>query len=141
MVKKRHHTRLFARDHDDKSSVDASGNILPGNLIVCKACIHACIIIIIIFLLGMSDVKVAGTVVDSKICHPTEFDFYLCSHSGIQVNFASFKLEVNDYICSYDYESCYREQVVLLITTSYGMKTISLLMHCKALPTTCAIRK
>ena len=26
-----------------------------------------------------------GTVVDSKICHPTEFDFYLCSHAGIQV--------------------------------------------------------
>lgn len=24
---------------------------------------------------------------DSKICHPTEFDFYLCSHAGIQVNF------------------------------------------------------
>jgi len=27
----------------------------------------------------------SGTVVDSKICHPTEFDFYLCSHAGIQV--------------------------------------------------------
>jgi len=26
-----------------------------------------------------------GTVVDSKICHPTEFDFYLCSHAGKQV--------------------------------------------------------
>ncbi|XP_020258663.1 LOW QUALITY PROTEIN: protein argonaute MEL1-like [Asparagus officinalis] len=25
-----------------------------------------------------------GTVVDRKICHPTEFDFFLCSHSGIQ---------------------------------------------------------
>lgn len=29
--------------------------------------------------------NIAGTVVDSKICHPTEFDFYLCSHAGIQV--------------------------------------------------------
>lgn len=28
----------------------------------------------------------SGTVVDSKICHPTEFDFYLCSHAGIQVS-------------------------------------------------------
>jgi len=27
----------------------------------------------------------AGTVVDQQICHPTEFDFYLCSHAGIQV--------------------------------------------------------
>lgn len=54
VVQKRHHTRLFANDHSDKRSTDQSGNILPG------------------------------TVVDSKICHPTEFDFYLCSHAGIQ---------------------------------------------------------
>ncbi|WOG81399.1 hypothetical protein DCAR_0100546 [Daucus carota subsp. sativus] len=25
-----------------------------------------------------------GTVVNMTICHPTEFDFYLCSHAGIQ---------------------------------------------------------
>ncbi|KAL1568351.1 argonaute 1B [Salvia divinorum] len=54
VVQKRHHTRLFANNHSDRHSVDRSGNILPG------------------------------TVVDSKICHPTEFDFYLCSHAGIQ---------------------------------------------------------
>ncbi|GJR92071.1 argonaute 1-like protein [Tanacetum coccineum] len=54
VVQKRHHTRLFAQNHRDRNSVDRSGNILPG------------------------------TVVDSKICHPTEFDFYLCSHAGIQ---------------------------------------------------------
>ncbi|KAF2284295.1 hypothetical protein GH714_020297 [Hevea brasiliensis] len=54
VVQKRHHTRLFANNHRDRSSTDKSGNILPG------------------------------TVVDSKICHPTEFDFFLCSHAGIQ---------------------------------------------------------
>ncbi|RYR75812.1 hypothetical protein Ahy_A01g000394 isoform F [Arachis hypogaea] len=54
VVQKRHHTRLFSSNHDDRNSTDKSGNILPG------------------------------TVVDSKICHPTEFDFYLCSHAGIQ---------------------------------------------------------
>ncbi|KAL5649559.1 hypothetical protein ACJX0J_040368, partial [Zea mays] len=54
MVQKRPHTRLFANNHNDNRAVDKSGNILPG------------------------------TVVDSKICHPTEFDFYLCSHAGIQ---------------------------------------------------------
>ncbi|XP_022974445.1 protein argonaute 10-like [Cucurbita maxima] len=54
IVQKRHHTQLFANNHRDRSSTDRSGNILPG------------------------------TVVDSKICHPTEFDFYLCSHAGIQ---------------------------------------------------------
>ncbi|KAF5194915.1 argonaute 1A [Thalictrum thalictroides] len=54
VVQKRHHTRLFANNHADRRTIDRSGNILPG------------------------------TVVDSKICHPTEFDFYLCSHAGIQ---------------------------------------------------------
>lgn len=54
VVQKRHHTRLFANDYMDYRYVDKSRNILPG------------------------------TVVDSKICHPTEFDFYLCSHAGIQ---------------------------------------------------------
>ncbi|WJX90207.1 Protein argonaute PNH1 [Trifolium repens] len=54
VVQKGHHTRLFANNHNDRNSTDRSGNIFPG------------------------------TVVDSKICHPTEFDFYLCSHAGIQ---------------------------------------------------------
>ena len=27
----------------------------------------------------------AGTTVDVSITHPTEFDFYLCSHTGTQV--------------------------------------------------------
>lgn len=54
VVQKRHHTRLFPANHRDRSSTDRSGNILPG------------------------------TVVDTNICHPNEFDFYLCSHAGIQ---------------------------------------------------------
>ncbi|CAH8321829.1 unnamed protein product [Eruca vesicaria subsp. sativa] len=54
VVQKRHHTRLFAHNHNDRNSVTRSGNILPG------------------------------TVVDTSICHPREFDFYLCSHAGIQ---------------------------------------------------------
>ncbi|KAI3984640.1 hypothetical protein MKX01_004003, partial [Papaver californicum] len=54
IVQKRHHTRLFPANHGDRNTTDKSGNILPG------------------------------TVVDSVICHPTEFDFYLCSHAGIQ---------------------------------------------------------
>ncbi|XP_037419045.1 protein argonaute 12-like [Triticum dicoccoides] len=54
VVQKRHHTRLFPENHRARDLTDRSGNILPG------------------------------TVVDTKICHPTEFDFYLCSHAGIQ---------------------------------------------------------
>ena len=33
---------------------------------------------------GKSQNIPAGTIVDSVITHPTEFDFYLCSHAGIQ---------------------------------------------------------
>ncbi|KAJ4724979.1 Argonaute family protein [Melia azedarach] len=54
VVQKRHHTRFFAADHNRRDLTDRSGNILPG------------------------------TVVDTQICHPTEFDFYLNSHAGIQ---------------------------------------------------------
>uniref|UniRef100_A0A804QJ33 Piwi domain-containing protein n=1 Tax=Zea mays TaxID=4577 RepID=A0A804QJ33_MAIZE len=54
VVQKRHHTRLFPEVHGRRDMTDKSGNIL------------------------------LGTVVDQKICHPTEFDFYLCSHAGIQ---------------------------------------------------------
>ncbi|XP_050370071.1 protein argonaute 5-like [Argentina anserina] len=54
VVQKRHHTRLFPADHNNRGLMDRSGNIQPG------------------------------TVVDTEICHPTEFDFYLNSHAGIQ---------------------------------------------------------
>jgi eukaryotic translation initiation factor 2C len=52
VVQKRHHTRLFCADNNDK---DGRGRNVP-----------------------------AGTIVDRTITHPTEHDFYLCSHSGIQ---------------------------------------------------------
>ncbi|CAN6222538.1 unnamed protein product [Urochloa humidicola] len=54
VVQKRHHTRLFPEVHGRRDLTDKSGNVLPG------------------------------TVVDTNICHPSEFDFYLCSHAGIQ---------------------------------------------------------
>ncbi|XP_037413660.1 protein argonaute MEL1-like isoform X2 [Triticum dicoccoides] len=54
VVQKRHHTRLFPEVHGRCDMTDKSGNILPG------------------------------TVVDLMICHPKVFDFYLCSHAGIQ---------------------------------------------------------
>jgi len=35
--------------------------------------------------IGRSGNIPAGTTVDVGITHPTEFDFYLCSHAGVQV--------------------------------------------------------
>lgn len=41
---------------------------------------------LVLFLqVGKSGNIPAGTTVDTKITHPSEFDFYLCSHAGIQV--------------------------------------------------------
>ncbi|AQK93645.1 Protein argonaute 1 [Zea mays] len=52
VVQKRHHTRLFPNKPKDRQYADKSGNIR------------------------------AGTIVDNNICHPTEFDFFLCGHAG-----------------------------------------------------------
>ncbi|KAK1270094.1 Protein argonaute 1C [Acorus gramineus] len=54
VVQKRHHTRLFPKNQGGPHTTGRNENILPG------------------------------TVVDREICHPTEFDFYLCSHAGIK---------------------------------------------------------
>ncbi|KAM7251640.1 hypothetical protein ACFE04_023523 [Oxalis oulophora] len=70
-----HHARLFANNHQDRRSVDRSGNILPG------------------------------TVVDSKICHLTEFDFYL----GSRV--------INQYVLFCSYARCTRS--VSIVTNSF----------------------
>jgi len=37
----------------------------------------------------------AGTTVDVGITHPTEFDFYLCSHQGIQVIICNSSIFLN----------------------------------------------
>jgi eukaryotic translation initiation factor 2C len=52
VVQKRHHTRLFHREKNGGSTHYSDQNIPPG------------------------------TVVDTVITHPREFDFYLCSHWG-----------------------------------------------------------
>uniref|UniRef100_A0A0D9VXH8 Uncharacterized protein n=1 Tax=Leersia perrieri TaxID=77586 RepID=A0A0D9VXH8_9ORYZ len=92
VVQKRHHTRLFPEDHRARDQMDRSGNILPG------------------------------TVVDTKICHPSEFDFYLCSHSCIQgtsrpthyhvlfeeSHFSADALQTLTYNLCYTYARCTR---------------------------------
>ena len=105
VVQKRHHTRLFASNHNDNRSTDRSGNILPGKFVndfvqrklrslpavneyVHKLCRSECKLESSpLFTNAPVQSIISGTVVDSKICHPTEFDFYLCSHAGIQVSF------------------------------------------------------
>uniref|UniRef100_A0A915IHH2 Uncharacterized protein n=1 Tax=Romanomermis culicivorax TaxID=13658 RepID=A0A915IHH2_ROMCU len=54
VVQKRHHTRLFCADSRDSAGERYGFNVPPG------------------------------TTVDTTIVHPEEFDFYLCSHLGLQ---------------------------------------------------------
>ncbi|KAL8150151.1 hypothetical protein V2J09_019959, partial [Rumex salicifolius] len=54
VVQKRHHTRLFPDENDPNFANFYDENVPPG------------------------------TVVDSVITHPSEFDFYLCSHWGVK---------------------------------------------------------
>ena len=37
---------------------------------------------------------------DSKICHPTEFDFYLCSHAGIQACYLFDEFDISSCLFS-----------------------------------------
>lgn len=32
----------------------------------------------------------AGTIIDNKVCHPRNYDFYLCAHAGMIVSLISF---------------------------------------------------
>ena len=50
--------------------------------------------------IGRSGNIPAGTTVDVGITHPTEFDFYLCSHAGIQVRTISYNAYFT-FTCSY----------------------------------------
>lgn len=82
----------------------------------------------------------AGTVVDQKICHPTEFDFYLCSHAGIQVRCTFFSRTT---LIRHRVSKIFlvREQVARPITMCSMMRTNLLLMHCSHWPTIFATRK
>lgn len=123
VVQKRHHTRLFCMDRNERVSIVSSeGNGREICMIVNKFnqtkewenttfwpkwCCFACTISNAFasrktslfcgnsylsaafscwsLQVGKSGNIPAGTTVDTKITHPSEFDFYLCSHAGIQV--------------------------------------------------------
>ncbi|XP_013856459.1 protein argonaute-3, partial [Austrofundulus limnaeus] len=77
VVQKRHHTRLFCSDRSEQvgrphlDRTPASPDRKCLNVPLCPQ-------------VGRSGNVPAGTTVDTDITHPYEFDFYLCSHAGIQ---------------------------------------------------------
>lgn len=95
VVQKRHHTRLFPAQHGDRRTTDRSGNILPGINSEFKRSVFSLPVSFLQYIILCF--YMLGTVVDTKICHPTEFDFYLCSHAGIQVY--DHWIQIKLYIC------------------------------------------
>lgn len=56
--------------------------------------------------IGRSGNIPAGTTVDVGITHPTEFDFYLCSHAGIQVSWSTLEVIYFIHVVNI-YRKCY----------------------------------
>lgn len=69
-VQKRHHTRLFAVDKKVR--------------VCCSYRLKCWVLSFFKDQVGKAFNIPPGTTVDVGITHPTEFDFYLCSHAGIQ---------------------------------------------------------
>ena len=72
IVKKRHNTRFFVREPNANPNVKMLNNVQPGKGIDLQD--HR----------ASPPPYVVGTVVDTGIVHPQDFDFYLNSHAAIQ---------------------------------------------------------
>jgi eukaryotic translation initiation factor 2C len=77
---KKHHTKFFIPRKPD--------NVPPGNLHHLSVCccnyvghFLATLLYSLIILMPLS----VGTIVDNKVWHPKNFDFYMCSHAGMVV--------------------------------------------------------
>ena len=77
VVQKRHHTRLFCVERKEQVNLEPKF----------KKKFFSTILKLFDSKNGKSGNIPPGTTVDNDITHPTEFDFFLCSHAGIQVIF------------------------------------------------------
>lgn len=81
VAQKRHHTKLFqAKGHEN---VPAGKRILFHLL---HQSHNDSNFISELFLHRKGHLCLSGTVVDTKIVHPTNYDFYMCAHAGIIVS-------------------------------------------------------
>lgn len=78
--------------------------------------------------IGKSGNIPAGTTVDTSITHPFEFDFYLCSHAGIQVQLTAFQLKNPTYSTVLPHSWCFFFPLIFFRSPFSGNQpTLSLL--------------
>ncbi|KAL9686406.1 hypothetical protein QQ045_023864 [Rhodiola kirilowii] len=110
VVQKRHHTRLFANNHNDRNSVDdISGNILPG-----QSC-SWCFIFLVLIFVAVNLMRLAFGCISSFLQVP-----WLTPRSAILRNLISIFAVMR----------VFRELAGLLTIMFYGMRTNSQLMNC-----------
>ena len=88
VAQKNHHTKFFQQGSPD--------NVPPGEAYSLFDACH------LVPLLWLSKLIIffyyAGTVIDNKICHPKNNDFYLCAHAGMIVSISRFLFQLsNDF--------------------------------------------
>ena len=77
-----------------------------------------------------------GTTVDVGITHPTEFDFYLCSHAGIQVSFIIIQIKMNQKSMNVNFRALQGHHTIMC----FGTTIILVPMSSSNLPIKCVIR-
>lgn len=148
VVQKRHHTRLFCMDRNERVSAGNSIDSLSARTKEEAGHEFEASFLGLFLQVGKSGNIPAGTTVDTKITHPSEFDFYLCSHAGIQVGRDLFDRSEGTFhavgpkgpLINPNAFAARREPAGHLITMCSGMTTTSLQTNCKSSPTSCATR-
>jgi len=82
VVQKRHHARFFPIH--DRDRVGSTKEWIFFVYTCGRYVMELSNTLLLLFKVGKSGNVPAGTIVDTGITHPTDYDFYLCSHFGIQ---------------------------------------------------------
>ncbi len=85
VAQKRQHTRFFPVPN---SHCMRNGNVLPGKILSWnqQPLWTSCISYYAKLQNHNTYIICAGTIIDKDVCHPSNYDFFLCSHAGLYVH-------------------------------------------------------
>lgn len=85
IAQKIHHTKLF--QYSDTTNVPSGVSFSGGIILLFLLCCLLFLLVCLVFSQTVSLSLSPGTVVDTEIVHPINYDFYICSHAGMIVRF------------------------------------------------------